>query len=142
MKLLFLDIDGVLNSSRTDRVYGSDKTIENLDPIAVGLIYNVVNSVGCIICLSSNWRFDHDYMELGKELHLPIMFETGKQLEIRGDEIQEILDAVKPEKYAIIDDVGNPQEGMLESQKDNFVKVDGDEGVSYKNYLDLVDILK
>ena len=42
MKLLFLDIDGVLNSFRSDLVLGNEHTVENLDPIAVELVRKVV----------------------------------------------------------------------------------------------------
>ena len=65
MKLLFLDIDGVLNSFRSDLVLSNEHTVENLDPIAVELVRKVVEITGCVICLSSEWRYKHDFMELG-----------------------------------------------------------------------------
>ena len=82
MKILFLDIDGCLNSKRTETAYGKDRTIENLDPIAIGLIQEVVNETGCLICLSSDWRLSHDFMKLGKQLDLPIIFETNHDEEV------------------------------------------------------------
>ncbi len=139
MKILFLDIDGCLNSNRSEQAYGKQKTIENLDPIAVTLIHEVVSSTGCIICLSSDWRLYWDYMELGKKLSLPILFETNHSQEgLRVAQVQEVLDGVKPSSYCILDDeeVDGEFDGM------NFVEVDGNNGVSYKNYLDMVDILK
>jgi DNA-binding LytR/AlgR family response regulator len=143
MKLLFLDIDGVLNSKRTDVAFGTDKMIDNLDPVGLGLLYDVVHKTGCIICLTSDWRLTHDYMELGKRLHLPIMFETThKELALRGNEIQEVIDGLKPTEYAILDDIGNEQAKMLMNHFDNLVKVNTDDGISYKDYLKLIEILE
>lgn len=139
MKLLFLDIDGCLNSNRTDVAYGKERTLENLDPIAVGLIQSVVKETGCIICLSSDWKLSHDYMELGKELYLPILFQTPDLKEFsRASEILSVLSGIKPEKYAILDDV--EENGEFKGM--NFVKPETENGLSYQNYLDLIEILK
>jgi hypothetical protein len=139
MKLLFLDIDGVLNSKRSEESYGKQRTVENLDPIAVCLIHRVVEETGCIICLSSDWRLSHDYMELGKELGLPILFKTPDYPEYpRSSEIKTVIDGIKPEKYAIVDD----QEENGEFNNMNFVQPDMEDGLSYKNYLELVEFLK
>lgn len=141
MKLLFLDIDGVLNNYRSDLVLGYDKTVDNLDPIAVMLIQKIVKETDCIICLSSNWRYTHNYMELGKELDLPILFETkhnDSEDEDRVKEVSEVLDGLKPDSYAILDD----EEDRHEFDGMNFVNVAEEEGVSYKDYLLLLEYLK
>jgi hypothetical protein len=147
MKLLFLDFDGVLNSYRTDIVLGDSgedvHPINELDPIAVGLVKDIVAETGCVICLSSSYRLSHDYMELGKELKLPIMFETGhKELSCRGLEIERVVEGVNPTQWCILDDITKPQHHPLDSQLDNFVKVNTANGISYKNYLDCIEILK
>lgn len=142
MKLLFLDIDGCLNSYRSDLIFGHEKKIENLDPIALALVQKVVKETGCVICLSSDWRFYHDYTKLGKQLNLPILFETAhpkkEEDEDRAAEIQEVIDGLKPEKYAIIDDEEYRHEfdGMV------WVNVAEEEGFSYKDYLLTVSYLK
>jgi hypothetical protein len=143
MKLLFLDIDGVLNSKRTEVIFGDDLNVHTLDPVAVDLVRDVVHSTDCVICLISEWRRHHNFMQLGKELDLPILFETTHdKLETRGDEIQLFIDNVKPNIYAILDDITQERQRPLESQKENFVKVDGDNGFGYENYLDLIGLLK
>lgn len=138
MKLLFLDIDGVLNSYRSDLVLGQERTIENLDPIALDLIRQVVKKTDCIICLSSDWRLNHDYMELGKKLKLPILFQTPDFDGNRVKEIEEVLEGLQPEAYAILDD----EEDRHEFDGMNFVNVAEEEGISYKDYLLLLEYLK
>ena len=132
MKIIFLDIDGVLNSYRSDLIYGHEKEVENLDPVAVKLIKKLVGETGSIICLSSDWRLYHDYMELGKQLKLPILFETNhSEDEYRVNQIQEVLDAVNPESYVILDDHEDDHEfdGM------NWVNVGEEDGFGYKDYV-------
>ena len=132
MKLLFLDIDGCLNSYRSDLIYGHEKIVENLDPLALKLIHKLIDETQCVICLSSDWRLHHDFMKLGKQLGLPILFETNHDEEgCRADQIQEVLDAVKPDNYVIIDDeeYGHEFDGM------NWVNVAEEDGFGYKDYL-------
>lgn len=138
MKLLFLDIDGVLNSYRSDLVLGQARTIENLDPIAVALLQKVVKETGCVVCLSSNWRFSHDYRELAKELKIPILFQTPDLDGNRVNEVNDILEGINPETYAILDD----EEDRHEFDGMKFVNVAEEEGLSYKDYLLLLEYLR
>lgn len=135
MKLIFLDIDGVLNSMRSEVVTGKKKTVENLDPVALSLIQKVCEETDAIICLTSNWRFTHYILDLGKKMDLPIIYQTpGSHDNDRDKEIELFLNSCgKVEKYAVLDD--------LDLKVDNFVKVDGDNGVSYDNYLELMKLL-
>lgn len=139
MKLLFLDIDGCLNSYRSDIIYGHEKKIENLDPIALELIKKIVDETKCVICLSSDWRFHYDFMKLGKKLGLPILFETNHDEDMeRADQVKEVLDAVKPDEYVIIDD----EEYRHEFDGMNWVNVAEEDGFSYKDYLLTMQYLK
>lgn len=138
MKLLFLDIDGVLNSYRSDLIFGHERTIENLDPVALDLVRQVVKKTGCVICLSSDWRLYHDFSKLGKQLGLPILFETPDYGGDRIKEIKEVLDGLKPDTYAILDD----EEDRHEFDGMKFVNVAEEEGISYKDYLLLLEYLK
>jgi hypothetical protein len=139
MKLLFLDIDGVLNNYRSELVFGREKSVDTLDPVALKLVQKVVKETGCVICLSSNWRFTHDFMELGAHLDLPILFQTpdygGND---RGEEIMEVVNGLKPDKFVILDDdeEDHEYEGM------QFVNVAEEDGLSYKDYLLLIEYLK
>jgi predicted metal-dependent TIM-barrel fold hydrolase len=138
MKLLFLDIDGVLNSHRSGLIYGYEKTIEHLDPMAIELVRYIVKETGCIICLSSDWRKWADYMELGKQLKLPILFETPQfDDDSRGEEIRDVVYSVQPANYAILDDHNN----FMEVQQRHFVNVNDNDGLSYLNVIDCINIL-
>jgi hypothetical protein len=138
-KLLFLDIDGCLNSYKTRILYGHEKSIETLDPIALDLIRKIVLETDCVICLSSDWRLDHDFMELGKQLDLPILYETNHDQEgTRAYQIQEVLDAVNPSEYAIIDD----EEYKGEFDGMNWVNIADEDGFGYKDYLLVMNFLK
>lgn len=141
MKLLFLDIDGVLNTVRSNEVLGRARTVGNLDPIALGLVQEAVKKTGAVVCLCSDWKFAHNYMELGKQLNLPILFETpdfSKENKYRGDEIQAVVDELRPEKFAILDDEehGHEYDGM------QYINVAEEYGVSFTDYLLLLEYLK
>lgn len=135
MKLLFLDIDGVLNSKRSETVTGKEKTVNNLDPVALSLVQKVVEETGAVVCLTSNWRFNHYILDLGKKMDLPIIYQTpGRDDEDRTKEIEEYLsNCGKLEAYAVLDD--------LPLSIDRLVKVDPDNGVSYDNYKQLMELL-
>jgi len=66
MKVLFLDIDGVLNTSEwlKDRVKGTEDRdayyLSMIDPAAVGLLNQVLERTGCEVVLSSTWRIAHE----------------------------------------------------------------------------------
>lgn len=139
MKLLFLDIDGCLNSYKTRILYGHKKTVETLDPIALDLIKKIVDETKCVICLSSEWRLYHDFMKLGKQLDLPILFETIHDDSMtRSEQIQEVLEALKPDKYAIIDD--EEDEGEFDGM--DWVNIAEEDGFGYKDYLLVMNFLK
>lgn len=139
MKLLFLDIDGCLNSYKTKILYGNEKSVDTLDPIGVDLIRKIVSDTGCVICLSSDWRLYHDFMKLGKSLDLPIIFQTNHDEDMkRVEQIQEVLDAVSPDEYVIIDD--EEDEGEFDGM--NWVNVAEEDGFGYKDYLLVMGFLK
>ena len=150
MKILFLDIDGVLNSSRTAqafKVFPHDfKDLEKFDKVAIALIKLLCEETESKIVLSSSWRHDFSSLQAANGLKLPILFSTPRKCNVlenphhlRGMEIKEWL-SQHPEvtKYAIVDDSSD----MLEEQRDFFVHVSTAYGLSYKNYCDLHRILK
>jgi hypothetical protein len=151
MKILFLDIDGVLNSVRSAvALHGYPYTEvchEKFDEVALGLIRQLCEKTGTRICLSSTWRYTADLDTLAKDLDLPILWSTpilartNKEL-CRGDEIKEfvtIFDHLdRLDKYAIVDDDSD----MLEEQLPFFVKADNREGLSYTNYEKLLELLE
>lgn len=146
MKVIFLDIDGVINSVRSATAFGNyphnvDKNnIKLFDNIAIALIRKVCDTTNCKIVLSSTWRRFINYKKFSKAFDLPIISITppSKLTSTRGEEIAMWLRNNKVHKYAIIDDDSD----MLKEQLKCFVKTDRFNGLSYENYLKLLDILK
>lgn len=71
MKIIFLDIDGVLNSRRYDRTRSSDEG--NIDVTRLPLLKRIVDATGAKIVLSSSWRTHWDADE-------GLCDETGREL--------------------------------------------------------------
>ncbi len=144
MKILFLDIDGVLNSKRTRVAFGrfpldlSPLDISLFDRVALNLIRVLCLETGASIVLSSDWRLDHSAPEVSRALDLPVIGATPKLSRLRGFEINAWL-SNNPgvTTFAIVDDI--PQ--MLDSQSANFVQTDDEFGLTLRNYLDLKRIL-
>lgn len=143
-KVLFLDIDGVLNSERSCYALGGfphafdAKNKAMFDWVAVGLIRRLCEDADTSIVLSSTWRILHSIHECANGLDLPIFDKTPGGGGNRGKQIQEWLDA-HPEvtHYAIVDDDGD----MLESQRSRFVQTDFRVGLSLDNYGQLKRLL-
>lgn len=145
MKVLFLDIDGVLNSTKTCVATGGYPMElhhrSGFDWMAIKLLQRLCDSSGLQIVLSSAWRLHHHYDEVAGAFDLPIIGATlssspdGHQ---RGFEIRDWL-ARHPEvtAYAIIDD--DPD--MLEEQTPYFVHTSGYEGMTWANFTQLCNIL-
>lgn len=67
MRILFLDIDGVLNSSTFFQKMideGKHHTNETLDPEAVRILNTIVSKTGCKIVISSSWRLCNTQQEI------------------------------------------------------------------------------
>lgn len=119
MKILFLDIDGVLNSDRYDREKDRMKS-GNIDETRLDLIKEIVDKTDAKIVLTSTWRHHwHPNEELcddtGKELnrvfnaHGVEIFDKTPRLALftdRSDEIKEWLEfcSEEIESFAILDD--------------------------------------
>ncbi len=72
MRVIFLDIDGVLNSARYDK--NKSATDGNIDVSRLILIKSLIDRTGANVVLSSSWRCHWD--PLGKETN-----ETGREIE-------------------------------------------------------------
>jgi hypothetical protein len=143
--VLFLDIDGVLNSMRSCEAYkgfphGFDaKNMAMFDHTAIALIRRLCNETDASIVLSSSWRILHSVHECANGLDLPIFDRTPSLGTKRGQEIKAWLDAHPGvATYAIVDDDSD----MLTEQRRYFVKTDIYEGLTFRNYRELVGILK
>lgn len=142
MKVIFLDIDGVLNVIPQ----GHDAYGGIFHPEFVDNLERIINETGAKIVISSSWRHSglQKILNMWKFRNLPgevigvtpdlyrrVDFE-GERKMVRGDEIQAILDQ-QPEitNYVILDD----DDDMLSGQIGNFVQTSNN-----INHPDCIDI--
>lgn len=137
MKVIFLDIDGVLLSHRSVVAFGrwpNDLTpddVAKFDPIALALLRNFCAASGAKIVLSSTWRILHAWQKVGDKLDLPLIDATPRMLGPRGREIAAWLSGhPEVERYAIIDDDSD----MLPEQLPFFVHCDGRNGFTWPEF--------
>lgn len=88
-KILFLDVDGVMNSK--DTLQRSTRGVIGIDPYLSILVHRIVEATGCEVVLSSSWRhMGKGYEEVGSII--PLIGKTGSSdSRIRGVEIHEWL---------------------------------------------------
>lgn len=123
-RVLFLDVDGVLNSHKTGGRYALKKN-------CLRRLQRIVEETSCEIVLSSTWRRDeYAFKRLCKVLSYRGISILDKTIYIpsgpRGLEIEEWLHRNPTEKYAILDDDSD----MLDTQLKNFFQTDGDYGLT------------
>ena len=135
-KVLFLDVDGVLNNYRTGNIFTITKS-------KLRLLQQIVERTGCEIVLSSTWRLNvmGELDVLKKKLwyrKLTIADVTPKFNDMRGEQIQSWL-AHHPEvtAWCIIDDDND----MLDNQSLNFVQTDGMVGMTAEDAEKVIKIL-
>jgi hypothetical protein len=141
MKIIFLDIDGVLNSTRSAIAMGGypapNRNYDRFDMVAVELIRRIC-SKDVKIVLSSTWRKCEGWRKI---LNLPIIDKTEDIPALscqRGKEIDEWLQKHSDvEEYVIIDD----DIDMLPKQFEFFVNTDSHNGFLYKDYKTVCRIL-
>jgi len=147
MRIIFLDIDGVLNSheffERT-QYNRSDFPYSDLNPISIKKLNEIIRRTDASVVVSSMWRFGRAADELQYILEnkgfegriVSTTPERGCSSCLRGNEI---LNWIKENdhftnckshrefrSYVILDDDSD----MLYWQKDNFVKVNSSRGLS------------
>lgn len=125
-KVLFLDVDGVLNTSKA-------RSLNSLSKPLLRRLQRIVEDTGCIIVLSSTWRKLPDATRLLKNRlkyrnlflydYTPVLYNQW-----RGYEIQKWLETTDlvVQTYAILDD--SPD--MLPHQIPNFFQTDPDYGLT------------
>jgi len=138
-KILFLDIDGVLNSEVYYKsISHSDNNSSRFDPLSVELIKKLVEEFSLRIVVSSTWRYgavDRLMHELKNSNLIQYLYHEWFTPVIhpahRGTEIKLWLD-LHPEvtDYIIIDD----DENMLEEQMSRFVKTDLHQGMTEEHF--------
>lgn len=102
-KILFLDIDGVLNYAMCKYKIGG---MLGIDPAKAELVRRIVADTGCEVVLSSTWRLDaksraHVRQKVVKFIDITKSIGIGW----RGEEVKEWLQRHPDvERYAILDD--------------------------------------
>jgi len=163
-KVIFLDIDGVLNTkwwyTQMDKNTSKDKYGYAFDPHAVANLKRILDETGADIVVSSSWKcfglseLEDMWQERGlpgrviditpnsvsDELLLTANLDEIEMTHIRGEEIKEWLDTKGKgvSHYAIIDDMDN----FLPEQQAHFVLTDPDVGITEQNAVQAIMILK
>lgn len=128
MKVLFLDIDGVVNCANT---FNSMQGRFPLDPLLAFRVGKITLEVPELrVILSSSWRHSQEgIQEISKRI-VPISGITpfiNKPNRCRGDEIKAWLDAhADVTRYAILDDDND----MLPEQMTHFFKTEWSTGIT------------
>lgn len=128
MKIIFLDVDGVLNC-RTD----FKKSSLCLDKVKVKRLHKIVKTTKASIVLSSTWRKFYDHCDYLVEHGVKFMDKTPTNIREtwsgnyvrRGEEINKWLKSHHVDKYVIIDDNSD----MLEYQLPFFVQTSFETGL-------------
>lgn len=123
-KVIFLDIDGVLN---TPSDLKNAHTLLFIDSTKVERLNRIISATDARLVLSSTWRrFDYcveylkQHMELVGQTPVGVKEQWSGNYTRRGKEIQAWLDTFPIKKYIILDDDGD----MLEHQLPFFIQTD------------------
>lgn len=126
MKILFMDVDGVLNTQESFKK--NPKVHFPIDPYCAFLVGKIQLDTDCKVVLSSSWRHHKESVAYINERVVPILDITGHCCSgIRGAEIYSWIeknvpwDVRKeggPFRYAILDDDSD----MLMWQEEHFFK--------------------
>lgn len=125
-KILFLDIDGVVNSRGTTSFRTN---LYPLDPHMAFMVGKIKLDTDCEVVLSSSWRHHPDGIEAVEKSIVKIYDKTPtlESLGVRGHEIKAWLDEhPEVERYAILDDDSD----MLDDQLPNFFKTTFQNGLT------------
>lgn len=145
-KILFLDIDGVLNSADYMVACGGKFDHKQIDPAAVARLNRITDTTGCKIVVSSTWRLLYDHLEdlktaltgygitgevIGKTPFKPnaLRFVRGKEIEFWLEEnhgtyskfviVDDDTDMGKLDKHAVYTKF---KTGLLDEQADEIIK--------------------
>ena len=138
MKVVMVDIDGIVNSARSAYAYKMlphNPYDMEFDWVAVRMLKNFCEEFSAVCVLSSSWRYSFSHEDMSKHLlGVPFIGATplSDEPRPRGEEIKEWFDANEHlgiDNYIILDDNG----GMLDEQLEHFVQTDANEGLSYKD---------
>lgn len=132
MKILFLDIDGVLNHEKFYKNISKLELVHNnypyteFDPTSVSYLNKILDETDAKLVVSSSWRLDSNLKKIFKEVGIKHKIYDVTPWLIRydvhrGDEINEYLKKHSNiKRYCILDDIDD----FYDYQKPFFVKCD------------------
>lgn len=126
MKILFLDVDGVLNKISDADVINEGFYLQRLNRKLIDKFLKIVDDTDCRVILSSTWRKRKEDIAFLLKCDIPINGITDSSGPTRGHEIQRWLDKNEVFSYAIVDDDSD----MLDSQRKNFFQTDPEYGLT------------
>lgn len=104
IKVLFLDIDGVVNKRENFNPTNKD-TLYPLDSYCTFLVGRIQLQTNCKVVLSSSWRHNEEAVDQVSKRVIELLDITPTSRNYRGDEVQMWLDKhPEVDKYAILDD--------------------------------------
>ena len=118
MKIIFLDIDGVMNNTKTTERCGYNTGIESK---ALILLKEIVDNTSAKICLISSWKefwFKDDkqnqdemanYLDTRMQEYGLEIWDKTNEIQTRGKEINNFIDrlnnqGIEVERFVILDD--------------------------------------
>lgn len=141
MKVLFLDIDGVVNCKTTTQRH---RGYIGIDPYMAFLVGKIQLDTDCRVVLSSTWRMWPDSRDEVKKQVVnfidvtPNLGDGSRFGSVRGKEIAAWLNEhPNVEKYAILDD----DKDMLEEQLPHFFNTSWDTGITEEIAKQVTDYL-
>ena len=105
-KVLFLDIDGVLNSAYFFKNRQNKES--DLDINAVKILENIVEKTNCAVVLSSSWRMfgleyvNEEFLKIKSRLEIDY-YTTTKHMD-RGLQIKQFIEENNIDNYVVVDD--------------------------------------
>lgn len=147
MKVIFLDIDGVLCCARSCVAHGGYPAAGNpvswgkFDEVAIKLLQEAMRKTGAIVVLSSSWRSTVNLEALQWRLGIRIESVTreGTEAEPRGAQIHDwLIRHSGVESYAILDD----DEDMLPDQMPHLCLTSKRNGFLLGHYEELLEKLE
>jgi len=128
--VIFLDVDGVLNSRRCLSMG------EHIDMACARHVRRIALHADADIVISSTWRIGNNTHTLREMFYMCGLYRVigrtsdncpkGTSLDERGHEIEEWIKAFGCKKYLILDD----DTDFLDHQKINFIKTDAEVGIT------------
>lgn len=147
MKIIFLDIDGVLCTTRSHAAHLESGLMQHLDPIGCKMLDKICQKTGAKIVISSTWRHHHDRGSMlcilqNAGFALPDFHKDwktpAKMSATRGEEIKLwLLDHPEVTQYAILDDNSD----MLTEQMPFLVLTPTHDGILWQHAEELEALL-